>query len=911
MSWRSYKWHPESTRFSSVDELNVFYEKYITDTLCEDVSDLQFHEFLGIAKDLFDNLVNMARGVDIGSVGRRDMASTYPDYCPDSWLLQYRPDYPVEFLTLNKLSVAAQTGVYTQHNLGTLLFKSKPAEDRIRNFRLPEIIQLYPDIETLLGEANDGRYTELELMGMILWLYLAPPPSYVSEFFVPYVRSSENGMVLRAKLKVLSTSIKRWSNYWEMRYKGSIELLIEVETILGYIITSEITDEMLQALDDSLTLRPLRYDRSRLIRDINYALSLLSNNSKDIDEHLNFEQFTDDWPSWTTSGGCSDLKVIIDDVKYSLSKSALPLFVEKGDLWANRHQPTRMVVKAETGKARPVFTAPTYDNMCKAYILKKYGNKLDRAPDMSFVKYDTKGQAQWSAWILDSLSSGSYMASSDIEKNDQIHNSVFDDYCFLSSIRPHLQRLDEPMIVDLLNRTTLNWYFILGDRDGNYKNLKSRADGGLHFTGYGSLRTGDRMTTYKNNNFNAVYNILSKLTIKRRLGLEVGPQNLFGGDDSIQKVLSFAIGALHYLTITAIGATISFIKSNISTQKAEFFRVGYTKSGRFGYANRVIHSVISTNPASLQEIDLISRIGSVKSNIDILVRRSRNVKVGEVLLSIYYKLFELPDTLLGIPVSRGGLGILPDNGLVLTNAVPRYRPTVRKVVPKAWFNSVLLFLNPDELDGVAASYYKDMASGVKDRESVKVDRLAYRTTLALWKKKGFFTNTFGSAAPYPAGKQTLVAFADRLGQTSNMLATSESILVKIQSLIELNTGILSAIPMEVDKTRYRYLSDIINRAKFSKVSEKIKFIFSSNLVKAPKWIVNRLGGSVFLNLLLGPIYGAFEGSFPTDLSWRLDSLQAVGFSLKGGYTVIEALSSFAAGHILHNTSNILPGMMAW
>lgn len=927
-------WSPEPKLFGSIEDVKNYCIEYMYEYLFKynlrDQSKLQkedcpgcidsltFDEFSYMCRNVIEQkscelLLKLASGKLLKKSEIEHLCYEVPAYIDDSMLLKVRPNYPLEFARNEKVSYSDPVGEYTEHELHGIKYRSKPSEDRIRHFRLSEVYYLVPIID-ILGPANDHRYTELEILGIIFWIYLSNPEKYYLDIFLNLLHSSKHGLEFRARIKPYSVSIKRWPTYW-LQFVSSTEPYTEVESIFGYVISEVMTDEMLDNLDSQLDIEPMYYYLSNddLMRDIDMIIDGWVNTRTRPIKDMTINDFFLQWDLWTTSGAASDVRVVIDGSKPKrIHKSSLPLFVTVDELYAGRLQPSRVSIKAETGKARLVFSAPTYDSLCASYFLYKYDTWVQNSNVDDYFSMSQEQMLNTSADIITKLDQSYYMGSSDIEKNDWIQNVVFDCYVFVRLIEKVIRSEDIELLLDLCSRSLFNWVFV-PNIDYNSRHKRFSSSKGTHLLSTGGLITGQRRTTLYNGFCNRIGNSLGMLMVERTLNKSPGYRNLFGGDDSIQIFHNHTLGALSYIATTSIFLKISPLKSYISQGTAEYFRVGYSKAGRHGYSTRVIHSIIAANPVSLQEIDLVLKCKSMYDTLQIYFRRHRTDNIN-VLFKIYYSRLGINETILNAPTSAGGCGLGLPNDYIISPGVPRYKPNIVYKPSSSWFSNMIGYLNPESLSGVTESYIRDMSIGVIDREATKDSREHYKLSVDYWLGKVKFKDNRSS---YELAKKAyeINSMVDRCEYITYFSRATSSTLVGATASWQnhINEYVkgkeLVRIP---DRSLTRLISDVINRAEMEKVSDKINYLKEKGWVIFSNNVINRLPGKVLLDLVLGPINGnGMRTTVPSDMHFIFSILGPYQQTKKLSYMCQSVLASFVTLQLYSATSTHYSQLLGW
>lgn len=715
-----------------------------------------------------------------------------------------------------------------------------------------------------LGEANDGRYNVLEVIGMYHLLALkATPIDFLRSNVFKTIAKSGDGMILRKNLKILSTSIKRWPEYWSEKYVTKVELLMEVETVLGYIITPEPTREHFATLEDMLPATPFRYVGSeKQLRSFidEYCLTWDTHDPLDI----TYEQYKNNWHLWTTSGVASGYKVRRRDngKKIRINKSALPLVTTADIAFNQPSEPvSKVVLKAEVGKSRLVNSTDVATTLNEGYFVYKYS--LERE-NMMFTSRNSLGKLQTSANIL---TSKRMLASSDIEKNDFIHSSYLDAYYLQRVLLPRLvSQEDVDLAYDLVSAVKINRVFVTFDLPQDFSKMVEQEDkgDGVLMSGPGGILSGRRLTTWINSINNSCINTLACIMVSK-FG-QTAYTNLFGGDDSIQQVSSLSSGILLFIIESAILLTINPLKSYISYDTAEFFRVFYKVNGyRAGYYTRVIHSIVSNNPVSKAEIDVITKLKAFWSNCQQIYRRCRSGM--DYMWSLVVRLAavsKVTESMLRIPVSQGGVGISDSNNYSMLRVVPGiprfknyYKPSDYDL-DLSWYATIMKTYNRYDLDGIEQSYLEDMMSGIIDIDARSKAKKAYKSAIWHWKSK----------VTVIADKLPEVRFPlDGIGLGSPGIKESPQ---EYDRYVKQWRSVVSSYFSVTGE--YREYVDILSRAKFKRYSQKLRFLVEKGIASISPAFLNTKSAYVSQSIMLGsPVLLGGHQSLPPDVNYGVSA----------------------------------------
>lgn len=792
-----------------------------------------------------------------------------PDWFPYSILKNTKhKDYPQTFV-LNQLEFGKTVEIDDSsiEEVNGIRYYINNNYRHILILRPNEVLMNPKPLLELLGNANDGRYNVLEILGMYhLVMSGIVPLSFINDIWKPLVRKSSDGIELRRNLKLYSTSIKRWPEFWEGIYDVESALMAETETVLGYIIT-DITEEHLISIDNILSTPKLSYPGTseQFFKHLEYHLDHWKQTIDTQVRDEDYSSFLANWNAWTTSGSAPEFKLRDDSGhKYRINKSMLPLVSDIGYFTGPKPQVySKIILKAEVGKSRIAYSTPTYYSMAESYIAHKYSNYLEDANKDMFTAKSQESKLLQSAKFIET---NKFLASSDIEKNDFIHITYLDTYILLYMLRKHLvTQEDINVVLSIASFYCTNKLQLDKDYKARFlqyynPELKARKDR-IVLEGIGGLMTGRRLTTLLNSVLNYAINAISVDLVNK-----VHPKcysNTFGGDDSIQEVTSILSGILLYSTETNILLTINPTKSYISRVTGEFFRVQYKVGGdRRGYWSRVIHSIIANNPVSRQELDVITKLKGYWSNIQQILRRTNNKGKDYFtkLLFILANVNKIKKDWLSITVENGGCGISVsgvNDFSVLRPGIPRFHERIRKYeFNYNWFDQSMIALNPDKLDGINHSYLNDMTRGIRDFENRRQSRLDYRKRLKAYKPvvlAGRITShsAFNQRSFYLTSKDKVEAV--------NILTNSSNIYRK-----QFNTNI------RVQDDKYQYYLDVLNRAKFVKFRDKLNYLINAGILSIQPNLINRFSAYVMQQLLTKSVSVVSKWySLPPDMTWAV------------------------------------------
>lgn len=810
-------------------------------------------------------------------------------------------NYPDDFVK-DKLSrllpIPQRSGSYHEYTVKGINFISKSQEDRIRILRINEVVDNPDTLLALLGSANDFRYTELELIGLYYFITFTKDITlYVKTILKPALALSTNGLELRAYLGVYTVSIKRWPEYWIKKLHTNEGSIFEVETVFGYI-----QDIVGQSHFDEV-LDVLQLDNINVLCSPEEFVTVLDNYISNYSDQtvlktdLNFNTFCDDWNLFTTSGSAPEYKIFDEDGKaHRVSKSVLPLVTTPFDLLALDNV-NKVITKSEPKKFRIAYSVNTRDNFIESYFSDCFPMIFKRGNENHYTEMTTWEKLHLAGKLLET---NKLLASSDIEKNDYIHNSVMDAY-IISRIIPlsQINDYDAYLLYTLLDSTRVNKVVFPAFGNQNKKEL----------SGLGGLFSGRRWTTFLNSFVNSFFNFVARSMVSSLKPLQVS-KNVFGGDDSIQTVTAQNYGLLVYIYESCLLLTINPYKSYVSGYAGEFFRVLYIKGEkRLGYQNRLIHSLTSNNPASKQEIDLLSKFKAFDSVIQQFIRRGGLPTSNSLLLKLS-KVYDIPESFLHIPVTSGGFGIgITDYSSKLKPGLPRFKTLHKEYkMNLSWYNRCMASLNSLGIPGVSESYLQDMKEGIRDFDLRKQSKLVYKTAILKWKqmvqivkavpKKEAFIRSVNLGSL--AREEIIVRSATTIGTVVNNLANLFSTLRPVNYFSILN---------------YRLFNDILNRGVFPKFKDKLNsLVLNGALTLSNRW-VNSKTASVLKKLLNSKFDSNSKQvtSLPQDLSFYPKGIFCSVLSFAAVRSPIDYVlfSDIIQEDISVALRAVLPQLIAW
>jgi len=667
------------------------------------------------------------------------IAAVGPEYFGYNILRNYKKykNYPFEFAI--NLSNKAPSPLVLSNDIYSakgVYYSMKPAEKNILILRPDEVFDDPSQLINLLGSSNDGRYNVLEVLGMYHLLKLKILPDlFIKQVWLPAVRRAANGEDLRNYIKAFTISIKRWPDYWEAIYQTESSYIAETETVLGYIIKEEMEQSHIESIRDSLVVTPIRFagTAAEFWETADAIIDTWPVNGK---RDINFDGYLNNWNLWTTSGSAPEFRVKTREGKdLRVNKSALPLVITKSELLNAKNDYSRVIQKAEVGKNRIAYSTPTLNTIQEGYFSYKY--RLEENPRM-FPSLSNSQKLSWSANVIDEKKM--LWASSDIEKNDFIHSTYLDTY-IMARLLSHVldNEADVLIAVEVLMRNMTNKVYVRGEMHDEWKDilLKVRKSG-VVLEGSGAIMSGRRWTSLINSIINYFFNqIASRTVIKYDIGKVL--TNFFGGDDSIQAVASLVAGIFIFVIQTSLLLTINPTKSFISSYSAEFFRVQFKIGNkRKGYFARVLHSIVSNNPVSTQEIDVVTKLKAFWANCQQIIRRSDN-KGSDYLWNLLLKLARINNArhVIDIAPANGGCGLsftAQSNNKIASPGIPRFRQekSINDYELRFdWFDECMQVLDPG-VEGIRQSYVQDMLEGIRDIDNRVEQRKEYKTKMRAW-----------------------------------------------------------------------------------------------------------------------------------------------------------------------------------
>lgn len=669
----------------------------------------------------------------------KTIAEEHSVYAPLSELVRYKSDFPYTYALDAELLVLPLPREYdNSHVVGPFTFYSSPSEDRIRLIRFAEIYK--PGTWFDQFSKFNIQWNELELTGLYCYTRSIDFVPFFKDLLLRLVEKSNNGLTLREYLKGWNTSFKRWLPYWESLLNINMYPYIELASSLGYIVKNSYTENLIADVISTLTPTPIRYPGSKRAFT-QHLLNIMERlwKPKAQPKELTFDDYLNDWKLWTTSGAASEFRILNPSgKKYRFNKSSLPIAIDKQTLYESRYQPYKTILKMETGKVRIAYSAPSYFSLVEGYFCYKYSGIIEGVSHYDYIKLSNQEKLSTYCDMSDGFSEGSIGASSDIEKNDFIHDSYLDMFLTVAALRNtdsqfkshrSLSASDESLLLDLAKARSINWVFIPVQVSSVM--VKEHTNKGTHLVGRGGITSGRRFTSTINGTLNHVMSMMAADLLPNQI-VDDNP-NLFGGDDSYSEAKNYYSSWLRLLIQSNILLTISPLKSYVSSSNGEFFRVAVNKSYRYGYLSRCIHSLISSNPVSKQEIDLISKIKSFKSGTEMAVRRGASPDFMAELNDVYSLIQRVTSEMRQSPTTEGGIGSEPLQSVIysIKPGIPRFiQHTGEFLVNDDWFNQ-LQFPYPDQQ--VLDHYKTVMLQGVIDIETRQEDKIKYKSYLEKWR----------------------------------------------------------------------------------------------------------------------------------------------------------------------------------
>jgi len=895
-----------------MDELEIFI-KEVSDTFREkfykQVTTRQlFSRVNGWSEERMKTLAKMPDNP--AQISELDIDIIGTTYFPYSTLVKFSAfrDTPLTFTydRINKVKdQPPMSGDYQPEQVSQIKYKTKKSEENIRLLRLEEV--LTPTIEIkllkLLGEANDHRYTELEIMGMIGLMHIINSPERFMTEVWQEIRKSDNGVTLRKRLKVWGLSIKRWPDYWSQRYNCGIEKLIETETVLGYLIEDSLQAYHLELIDKMLADTFVYYDQDydTFVIDVKRSLK---DGFEDGEVHdipdFTLREYLNNWNNWTTSGSANEYRATVetqdgDTQKLRINKSALPLFTTLEEVLANNDSSAGIVIKAEVGKNRLAYSAPTRVTLVGKYLLDKYDAYGQSAKTTAnYISYTSEQRLQL-AYKLISLKPQIGMITADIEENDINHNTYLDVLLFYWKFQSVITSPEDRSLLLLFLRDRLMSIVRVNTKqlesvDYIMKSPILKVEGEFtYFYGFAGILSGLPDTYTMNSFVNYSTDRLATLAAIRLVAeLEAPPlQPVFdpivGGDDETVPCTSIRTAALTFEFKSSIYLPVNSEKSYLSYTTCEFFRIMYIRgSRRQGYPSRIIHSIISNNPAKSQEIDIVTSIKAFWSNCSQVHRRGGDLDALKGWCYRYAHAKNIDRRVVSIPTEHGGCGVPLDPSLFSSHVipgVPRFKMIFRKYqTNKKWFNDIMVQLRVANIPGVSDSYFNDMLTGVRDADARKDSRNTYKEQVAKWKKDF----TIVQQRTVPLIPSNLTSSMESIENYWNSQSAPGAVLDAILMAVSQNNE-------HKDKyykirSEYQLFSDILNRGLFRRFKDKINTLTELGLLFVSQNFQNTKSAYVVQSLLNGTLSlsSPVDWSFPADMTFIY---QNIGLNVLGPVTI--------------------------
>jgi hypothetical protein len=843
---------------------------------------------------------------------RAQLVDKYPEYASlDDLRLYGRGNYPIEYLN-SELAKVGSLDIIEQGEIEyyeDISYYSTPSLNRIRHFRISELYHLYTSSEFLQSlNIYDGNFNELEIMGTWLYFSFVDVPEMIKTFFSDQATSSRNGMELRARLKVLTVSMKRWLYFWEQKLeRKNIYEFLEIETILGYIVSNEYTTGHENDLETTLQPSIINYIEGRnFLEDFKMILLSCWKKQKVTIKDISFNDYLNDYGLWATSGAASEIRVIgTDNKKYRVNKGAIPVVVTKKELYDYRVQPYRALLKSEVGKVRIAYSAPTYDSLLEGYILHKYSDLLVNVDNHDYVSFSNSKKLDFSIGVSELLGSNDF-GSTDIEKNDFSHDTYLDMYSWFLLIQTYIQEQDKPLFLDLASRKVLNWVFVRKDLNGPHVDYKTKE--GSYLLGRGGVMSGRRSTTFLNNVMNSTMNSLSGYLVSDFCGKQF--RNYYGGDDSLCRCSYYSYWS-RMVVNSKILLSINPVKSYVSNYNAEFFRVASKKDLRQGYLTRIVHSIVASNPVSKQEVDKKSKIKAMLSNIQMFVRRGANDN-SYTLLDIYTNINKIPDEIKNIPTSSGGLGLFEPSKKKCSPGIPMFRdsndPEDYKLQLE-WYDELSFRegLPAHTIPDINKSYLMDMVGAIRNIDARNERKKKYKYIFKKWLDEYKLLDIHRPVLRYI--KQLQLRMTEINNQTGELMffdfKTRKAALDKLSSVKKNNPNIII--------NDFVIASDIINRYKARKVKEKIQTLISSGAVLISDTYINSRSAQLLLSEIIQTISsnGTKMTLSPDSTKYRkVGSFYTVGNRYLD-YTSCTYLNYYMKLSLIHQTIQLVGSFERW
>lgn len=188
----------------------------------------------------------------------------------------------------------------------------------------------------------------------------------------------------------------------------------------------------------------------------------------------------------------------------------------------------------------------------------------------------------------------------------------------------------------------------------------------------GGVQSGIRLTSLLGNYWNSVMTEIAKVMV-RRLGYEGPLPSWLRGDDSAIYGENYWVVLIMRLAYAAINAVGNDSKYGIHFQNSEFLRIWYSKERCYGYPNRAIPGIMQRKPWSSEPWD---PEGVVKAQLDTvnIIQRRTGVSQDDLRREVvrdWTRIRKQTSRWLELPVTLGGLGLLPFRGWTSSIAWPK------------------------------------------------------------------------------------------------------------------------------------------------------------------------------------------------------------------------------------------------
>lgn len=405
----------------------------------------------------------------------------------------------------------------------------------------------------------------------------------------------------------------------------------------------------------------------------------------------NFETFISTPQLWATDGrshlGKLNFKVGDEIVKIRLTKRLAPLvttpesILESFKTWDGKERNV-FLVKEEPGKIRLAVGGDDHTYLVMAWIAHCCSTFYDIA-GITLAEDPVDEMARILDWAVRFNQPGTYSLPYDFKNFERQVSfrsirTIWETMCSVARRRIQLSTQEE----ELVNKVSsgIDKIELIDQVSEPNKPRVLYPKGGLN--------SGLLITSIVGN----VWNLSQGVRVSVLTSI---PPPQVRGDDSVW-IGTYAQMLKAYFTLTALGLKSSPGKFSIQHCETEFLRVWVTGREAFGYPSRAIVSLLERKPWSDGTWEPRAIYNDIRTSIDTIIRRGGNP-------TVLYKLREswarndarsknMPMDLYGIPQSRGGFGLLQDNGLrAVWSSV--FKPVIDSVwdapIPQAWLEPYL------------------------------------------------------------------------------------------------------------------------------------------------------------------------------------------------------------------------------